>query len=95
MKQAISKNQFHDAFNSIRPDNFSYEGLNALYNWLEEQEEDAGEQYELDVIALCCEFTESTLEDAICCYDIETLEDLQDNTLVIEVDSETIIYMNW
>ena len=55
MKQTVTRSDFIDAFrNAGREDNFSYEGLCALYDWLEE----LGEEYELDVIALCCEFSE-------------------------------------
>ena len=58
MKQTINEYQFRDAFMSIRPDNFSYEGAKALYEYLESYEDDTGEEIELDVIALCCEYTE-------------------------------------
>ena len=58
MIQTINEYQFADAFNKIRPDNFSYEGLKALYDYLEEFEDDTGEKIELDVIALCCDYTE-------------------------------------
>ena len=58
MIQTINEFQFEDAFKSIRPDNFSYEGLKALYDYLEEFEDDTGEKIELDVIALCCDYTE-------------------------------------
>ncbi len=58
MKQTITKSQFHDAFEAIRPDNFSYNGLDALFEYLEAYEEGTGEEMELDVIAICCDFTE-------------------------------------
>jgi hypothetical protein len=54
--ETITETQFMDAFKAIRPNNFSYEGLSALYDYLEELSED--EPVELDVIAICCEFTE-------------------------------------
>ena len=55
MKQTVTKSAFIDAFrNAGREDNFSYAGLCALYDWLEE----LGEEIELDVVALCCEFSE-------------------------------------
>jgi hypothetical protein len=41
-----------------RENNFTYEGLGALYDYLTDIEEAIGEEIELDVIALCCEFTE-------------------------------------
>jgi hypothetical protein len=56
MKQSINSYQFKEAFKTAgRGDQFSYKGLDALFDWLEE-EDDGG--YELDVIALCCDFTE-------------------------------------
>lgn len=107
MIQSIGFCQFQDSFNSIRPDNFSYEGLKALYEWLEELEEDTGETVELDVVALCCKFSE--YESAVSCvkqcgYDFpvltnddvedkedELLECLRDSTTVIEFDGGIII----
>lgn len=41
-----------------REDHFSYEGFNALYDYLEELSECNGEDFEIDVIELCCDFTE-------------------------------------
>ena len=49
---------FEDAFRRIRPGDFSYSGLQALFEYLEQYEEDTGEVIELDVIALCCDYTE-------------------------------------
>lgn len=37
---------------------FSYEGFNALYNYLDEFSNEIGEPFEVDVIGLCCDFTE-------------------------------------
>lgn len=41
-----------------RENHFSYEGFNALYDYLNEISEEAGEDFKVDVIALCCDFTE-------------------------------------
>lgn len=61
MKQPIGFCQFTDAFRDMnRDNNFSYAGLKALFSYLEEYEEATGEEIELDVIALCCEYTEYT-----------------------------------
>lgn len=54
----VDLHAFREAFRHIRPDNFSYEGLGVLFNYLEELEH-CEEPYELDVIALCCDFAES------------------------------------
>ena len=59
MISRITASEFHDAFRDAWRDNqFSYAGLNALYNYIAEYEESADTQIELDVIALCCEYTE-------------------------------------
>lgn len=67
-------------------------GLRALYEYLENLATDTGGPIELDVIGLCCEYVESSIEDALRDYDLVTLEDLRDQTIVIEIDSDTIIY---
>jgi len=55
MIQTINQSQFIDAFRAMgRETQFSYGALCALFEWLEEIDEN----YDLDVIALCCEFTE-------------------------------------
>ncbi len=59
MKQTINVNDFRDAFTEYgRNDNFSYDGLGALFDYLEDYEEDTGEELDLDVVALCWDFTE-------------------------------------
>jgi hypothetical protein len=56
--QEINQADFISAFKSIRPENFSYEGLKALFNYLEGESEDCDSNIELDVIAICCEYSE-------------------------------------
>ena len=59
MIESVNKYDFQDAFRRVgRNDQFSYDGQRALFDYLEEYEEDTGEQIELDVIALCCDFSE-------------------------------------
>jgi len=53
MIKQINECEFINLFKKIRPDNFTYKGLRALFQWLEEM--GIGE---FDVIALCCDFTE-------------------------------------
>jgi len=93
MKTNVTNYDFHRAFESIRPDNFSYKGLNALYDWLIEYEESTDLETELDVIALCCELSEyDSREDCCeaCGYDCGP-DGLDDNTTVIEFDGGIII----
>ena len=68
MKRDVTQYDFTEAFKDMgRGDSFSYEGLKALYDHLEDLYDGAGsEEYELDVIALDCEYCEyfSALEAA-------------------------------
>ena len=94
MKQSINFSRFCDAF-QIRKENFSYEGKEALFNYLEQYEEDTGEEIELDVIALCCDYTEyDCLEDFQADYgkEYENLEAIENVTQVIRIaDGKFII----
>lgn len=57
--QELNVSDFRNAFVRMDRDVFSYKGYQALYNWLDNLEGD----YELDVIALCCEFVELTYDE--------------------------------
>ena len=92
MKQTINFHDFADAFRAIRPDNFSHDGLRALFDYLEEYEESCDQTIELDVIALCGDYSEDSIENVLKEYDMADIEELRDNTQVIDVDDETIIY---
>lgn len=57
--QTATESMFHDAFvRTGRKDQFSYEGRAALYGYPADLADGTGEPVELDVIALCCDFTE-------------------------------------
>ena len=58
MKETVNESRFIEAFNTLRPDNFSRNALVALFDYLDQLEQDLGEEQELDVIAICCEWTE-------------------------------------
>lgn len=94
MYQTISQSQFIDAFRDYnREDNFSYEGLCALYDWLNEVYKDSEQGFELDVIGLCCDFSEYSDIDEIAenYANIENLDDLYNCTCVIEFNGGIII----
>jgi len=89
MKTDVNFYAFEDAFKTReRKDTFSYKGLRALYDYLLNYEEDTDEEIELDVIALCCEYTEyESLKELQKDYtSIETMEGLQEQTQVIEIE---------
>tara|TARA_Y100001973_G_scaffold83692_1_gene124179 strand:- start:153 stop:482 length:330 start_codon:yes stop_codon:yes gene_type:complete len=82
MKQTVDEHQFRRAFETIRPENFSYEGLRILFDHLEALEYD-GEERELDVIELCCEYTEATAEEIAKNHSID-LSDCEDSDEELE-----------
>jgi len=95
MIRTVNKYDFIDAFRKMgREGNFSNDGLVALYEYLEMLEDDTGQPIELDVIALCCEFTEyDNLEEFQADYseDYETIEDIERETTVIMIDDDSFI----
>jgi len=64
MYQTVTFEDFRDAFRAYdRLENFTYDGARILFDYLEQYEEDTGERIELDVIALCCDYSEDMPED--------------------------------
>ena len=87
MYQSINFSEFCDAFRRCdRQDQFSYEGKRALFEYIEALEEDTGTPYELDVIALCCEWSESSIADVATEYNIDI--DGMDNDDALEAVSD-------
>jgi len=108
MKQNVDFCDFERAFREYdRFDNFGHDGLKALFEYLEGYEEDCGEEIELDVIALCCDYSQydsaaDAAEELISGWEREegeadddfearALAELQDNTQVIEYDGGVIV----
>jgi hypothetical protein len=93
--QAINESYFHDRFIEMnRKENFSYEGRAALFEYLEQLSEDMGEPMELDVIALCCDYSEyASLAEFQKEYgeEYESIEDIERETTVIKVDDDAFI----
>jgi hypothetical protein len=98
MKITLNEFEFIAAVRAVRPQNFSIEGLRALFAHLEEVEEDSGEEMELDVIALCCNWDE--YPDAECAAadygrefdsEEEAFEFFSENSTVIDFDGGIII----
>jgi len=95
MKQTINFYQFRDAFKNLRPNNFTYEGLIALFDWFEEYEASTDTEIDLDVIAICCDYTQSTVKEALEYYELNSLEELEEQTIVIPVNDKEVIYLNY
>jgi predicted ArsR family transcriptional regulator len=105
MKTTVSRYGFERAFvDHGRKDQFSYEALGLLFAYLEEYEESTGEEIELNVIALCCEYYEDTLENIAANYriDLEGMDDdeqleavrdyLNDNTQLVGETATGFVY---
>jgi hypothetical protein len=72
MYQSVNFSAFCDAFRSMdRNEQFSYQAKRVLFDHLEQYEEDTGESVALDIIALCCDYVESTVAEVIRDYCIE------------------------
>lgn len=87
--------QFREAFRLAgRMNNFSYEGLEVLFDYLENLSEDIGEPIKLDVIAFCCDYDENSIDDIIANYNIEvdldSAIDAQDQDEVEEIKREAV-----
>ena len=87
MKKSVTITDFIDAFEKMRPSNFTYEGLESLYNYLIDFEQDTGEELELDVIAFCCDYSEyKNLEEYKKNYSsINSIKDIKDATTFIPI----------
>mgnify|MGYP003668836948 CR=1 FL=1 len=93
--------QFRAAFESAgRASQFSYEAMNMLFEYFEEMDESA----ELDVVAICCEYVEETMQEAATSYNINidgmdeeeaaltVLDYLGDSTHVVGTTSNSVVY---
>ena len=106
MKTTVSRYDFERAFvDAGRKENFSYEGLGLLFDYLEEYEDSTGQEIELDVIALCCEYSEDSIKDIARNYriDLEGMDEdeqleavrdyLNDNTQLVGETSTGFVYV--
>jgi hypothetical protein len=74
----IDELRFIEAFQTLRPNAFTLPGLEALFEMLEEYGEET--PIELDVVAMCCDFSEYTLQSVIDYYDID-VADIEDDEI--------------
>jgi hypothetical protein len=97
MKKTINQYDFVKAFDDYdRSENFSRQGREALFDYLEMLEEDTESEIELDVIAICCEYTEyENFEELQKDYNVEDMNELEQNTTVIKIDDESFIIQSY
>jgi hypothetical protein len=95
MKNTMTESAFKHGIKEIRPDNFTWAGLGALFEMLVSYEEDCGTEIEYDPIAFCCEYSEfGTLEDFQDDYGKDEYPDMgsiQNATVVHEFNGGFII----
>ena len=78
MKTTVNRSDFIDAFNRAgRGEQFTYGALGVLFDYIEQIEDSTGEEIEMDVIAICCEYSEATTDEVIEQYSID-IEDMDE-----------------
>jgi len=98
--QTISLSDFIDAFRQLdRDSHFSCNGLETLYNGLIEYAQCTGVPFELDVIALCCDFVEYENLNAFreeYGNEYNTYQSIEDKTMLIKIEnSEAFIIQSF
>ena len=92
----ISINDFQRAFiDANRAHSFTNEGLDGLYEYLESFDDSRGEEYELDVIELCGEYSEYNSKGEY--YSEYSKQDIVDCDvhIVAELYSGGVIVRDW
>lgn len=80
----LNESEFRDQFSKMnRNNNFSYEGFGVLYEYFQELSEDNDMPYFLDVIGVCCAFSEYEFKEALDEYGCSTLDELQQDVYTI------------
>jgi len=104
MYQRLSLYDFERAIHDhYRWSNFaSYDFVKALYDYLEDMEEQTGQPYELDVIALCCDLSVMSADEIVsdCGLDIGDADPIEyvrghlaDNTsIVAEIEGDFMFF---
>ena len=72
--------QLRNEFVKYDRDYYSYAGYEIILDYFNEFEEDI----ELDVIAICCDFTEVSFEEFINDYSLEITEDESEEKVIME-----------
>lgn len=111
MKEYIQFGDFEERFLSsdTYKDNFTHEGLRALFDYIEEYEAETGEETTFDMVALCCEYSEypsakEASDQYGRYYDIDDTNEnieksarewIDDRTTVIDVEGGGVIICNF
>ena len=86
--QTLSKSSFIDAFKqSSRKDQFSYEALEAIFDYLEEYSDSTGEPVEFDIVGICCDWSEMTWQEVALSHGVDLSQCTDDDERMGEVES--------
>lgn len=92
MKITLNFSQFIDNWPESRKDQFSYDALRAIFDYLEEIEAGSGEDIEFDPVAICCDWAEyDSAWDAMQAYqphDMPTEGEEGDDLLEVQEKNE-------
>ena len=84
MINTVTQHEFIDTFKKVRPEDFSYEGLEVLFEHLEMVEQDMDKPIEFDVIAITCYYSEyDNKKELLENYDM-TIDEIKDATFCFE-----------
>ena len=93
MKQSVTRFDFVDWFrgSDTYKNNFSYNGLNSLFDYFEQLEEEMENEIDFDPIAICCEYSEyenlNEIKENYSSVEINNIDDLRYHTEVIEIEN--------
>lgn len=91
--QTVGLYEFREAFRRMnRQDQFSYEGLKVLFDYLDNLSDDIGETIELEVIGLCCDYYESSIDELIDNYSIDVSDAEGDGDEIKSIVEEYLQY---
>ena len=84
MKTTIDTvSQFRDAFHRAgRAEQFSYEALGLLFDYFEELDPD----YELDVVAICCDYAELTPLEILEGHGVELNDEEKEDAVTVAME---------
>lgn len=99
MKHTLTHDEVVNALLDDDNAHWSRKAAHALADWYEELDEETGQDTELDVVAIRCEWYEDTAEELISNYGNgdDTLESviayIEDSTELIILDNEPVTYL--
>lgn len=89
MKKTISLYDFRDAFksSSTYKDNFTYNWLDALFDYFEQYESETETEIDFDIVSICCEYSEYE-------YAIDAVNDhTEDAPYLLDEDEADWLYL--